>query len=50
MKIVIDTNIVISALFFKVKPYELLNMVVNHTNDIHAYASPSIISEYIEIF
>ena len=28
MKIVIDTNVVISTIFFKGKPFELLNMVV----------------------
>lgn len=50
MKIVIDTNVVISAIFFKGKPYELINMVLNRSNEIDAYASPSIISEYIEIF
>lgn len=50
MKIVIDTNVVISAIFFKGKPYELMNMVLKRSNEIDAYASPSIISEYIEIF
>ncbi len=50
MKIVIDTNVVISAIFFKGKPFELLKIVIDHTNGINVYASPSIISEYIEIF
>ncbi len=50
MKIVIDTNVVISAIFFKGKPYELLNMVINHAKSIDGFASPKIISEYIEIF
>ncbi len=50
MKIVVDTNVVISAIFFKGKPFELLNMIVTHSNEIECYASPSIISEYIEIF
>ena len=50
MKTVIDTNVVISALFFKGKPFELLSMVVNHSNGINAFATPDIVSEYIEIF
>lgn len=50
MKIVIDTNVVISALFFKGKPFELLRMVVNHSGGIDAFATPSILSEYIEVF
>ncbi len=50
MKIVIDTNVIISAIFFKGKPYELLNMVVNHFGDIQAFASPKIICEYIDVF
>ncbi len=50
MKIVIDTNVVISALFFKGKPFEVLSMAVNHSNGINAFATPYIVSEYIEIF
>jgi len=50
MKIVIDTNVVISAIFFKGKPFELLNMVVTKSNGLECYASFNIINEYIEIF
>lgn len=50
MKIVIDTNVVISALFFKGKPFEVLNMAVNRSDGINAFATPDIVSEYIEIF
>ncbi len=50
MRIVIDTNVVISAIFFKGKPFELLNMTVTNSRGIKCYASPSIIDEYIEIF
>ncbi len=50
MKIVIDTNVVISAIFFKGKPFEILSMAVNHLSGIEAYATPDIVSEYIEIF
>ncbi len=39
MKIVIDTNVVISAFFFNGKPFELLKMVVNRSNGIDAFAT-----------
>ena len=50
MRIVIDTNVVISAIFFKGKPFYILKKVVEHSNDIEAFASPEILSEYNEIY
>ena len=50
MRIVIDTNVVISAIFFKGKPFYILKKVVEHPNDIEAFASPEILSEYNEIY
>ena len=47
MKIVLDTNVVISALFFGGKPQDLLQLVIGKSLD--AYASPSIIEEYTEV-
>ena len=47
LKIVIDTNVVISALFFGGNPQDLLQLVIGKTLD--AYASPSIIEEYNEV-
>lgn len=46
MKIVVDTNIVASAMFFGGRPRELLEMIV--ARKIDAYASPDIIAEYQE--
>ena len=46
MKIVIDTNVIASAIFFGGKPRELLGMVVNQ--DLQAFASPEIVTEYQE--
>ena len=46
MRIVIDTNVVASAMFFGGKPKELLEMLMRHRVD--AYATPEIIAEYQE--
>ena len=46
MKIVIDTNVVASAMFFGGRPRELLELLVSHRID--AYASSEIITEYQE--
>lgn len=46
MRIVIDTNVVASAIFFGGKPRELLELLMRRQVD--AYASPEIISEYQE--
>ena len=46
MKIVIDTNVVASAMFFGGKPRRLLEMLIAH--DLDAYASLEIIAEYKE--
>jgi putative PIN family toxin of toxin-antitoxin system len=47
MNIVIDTNVVISGIFFGGYPRKVLNGVIK--GEICAYASPEIISEYKEI-
>jgi len=46
MKIVIDTNVVASAIFFGGKPRELLEMLVS--KELEAYASSEIVDEYRE--
>lgn len=47
MKIVIDTNVVISGLFFGGKPGEIIKAIVN--SKIKACATTEIIDEYSEI-
>ncbi len=46
MKVVIDTNVVASAIFFGGKPKEIIDSLMK--NEIIAYASTQIIEEYIE--
>ncbi len=46
MKIVIDTNVVVSAIFFGGHPRDLIELLVKHK--LVAYASPEIITEYQE--
>jgi len=46
VRIVIDTNVVASAIFFGGKPRELLELLM--CRQVDAYASPEIISEYQE--
>ncbi len=46
MKVVIDTNVVASAMFFGGQPKELLELLVSHK--LEAYASTEIITEYQE--
>ena len=46
MKIVIDTNIIISAIFFGGKPDKLVGLLMSHKID--AYVSKDIIAEYYE--
>lgn len=46
MKIVIDTNVIASAIFFGGKPRELLEMLVS--KKLEAYASSEIVDEYRE--
>lgn len=46
MKIVIDTNIIASAMFFGGKPDQLVELLMTHKID--AYVSKDIISEYYE--
>lgn len=46
MKVVIDTNVVVSAIFFGGRPKKLLELLV--TRKLEAYASTEIISEYKE--
>lgn len=47
MNIVIDTNVVISAMFFGGKPYALLQSVIK--NDFTAFISKEIVAEYTEV-
>ena len=47
MNIVVDTNVVISGLFFGGYPRKVIESVVN--NEFSAYASKPIIDEYLEI-
>ena len=47
MKIVIDTNVVISGIFFNGNPRKVIESVCGA--EIEAYASPEIIEEYKEI-
>lgn len=47
MKIIVDTNVVISGTFFGGYPRKILEAVVN--NEVFAYASKSIVDEYLEI-
>ena len=46
MKIVIDTNLVISAMFFGGKPRKLVNLL--RAGKFNAYASEDIVTEYNE--
>ena len=48
MRIVIDTNVVVSAVFFGGRPRELLEELFS--NHIEAFASPEILIEYKETF
>lgn len=44
MRIVIDTNVIASAVYFGGKPEELLELLFKHRID--AYVTPDIIQEY----
>ena len=46
MKIVIDTNVVVSAIFFGGRPRALLELLVSHK--LEAYVSTAIVTEYRE--
>lgn len=46
MKIVIDTNVIASAIFFGGRPRELVERLVKR--ELSAFASPEIITEYQE--
>ena len=48
MKIVIDTNVVTSGLFFGGRPRELLDMLLQ--NEFESFVSDKIVAEYQEIF
>lgn len=48
MKIVIDTNVIASSVFFGGKPRQLLELLFQRKVD--AYASPEILLEYQETF
>lgn len=47
MKIVIDTNVVISGIFFGGNPRKVMEAVVD--GNLNAYATPEIVEEYTEI-
>jgi hypothetical protein len=47
MKIVIDTNVIASAMFFGGRPRELLKLLVSHKLD--AYATADIITGYLQL-
>ena len=47
MKIVIDTNVVISGIFFGGNPRKVIEAVVD--GNLNAYATPEIVEEYTEI-
>lgn len=47
MNIVVDTNVVISGLFFGGMPRKVLELIIDHK--CHAFVSMEIINEYIEI-
>ena len=47
MKIVVDTNVIISGVFFNGLPYRFLNEIVS--NEIEIVASKEIIEEYYEV-
>jgi len=44
MRIVIDTNIVASAIFFGGRPAELIRLILSH--DVSAVATQEIVDEY----
>ena len=44
MRIVIDTNVVVSGIFFGGKPAELLKLVLNH--ELSTVATQEILDEY----
>ena len=46
MKVVIDTNVVVSSIFFGGKPKEIVNLILD--KKIDAYANKEIIEEYKE--
>lgn len=47
MKIVVDTNVVVSGVFFGGNPRRIVEAIVN--GSINAYATAEIVDEYMEI-
>ncbi len=47
MKIVVDTNVIISGIFFGGNPRKIIEAVAD--GNINAYATPEIVEEYMEI-
>ena len=47
MKIVIDTNVFVSAVFFGGKPLDVIRTVISKENE--AYVSPEIWDEYADV-
>lgn len=47
VKVILDTNILISALVFGGKPKQILQLTINHT--IKTFISPPILAEFIDV-
>ena len=47
MRVVVDTNVVISGVFFGGKPRRIIEAIADER--LYAYATPAIIDEYIEV-
>lgn len=48
MRLVLDTNIVISALLWRGKPYQLLE-TVSHSRELRLFASPALLEELADV-
>ena len=48
MRVVLNTNIVISALLWRGKPYQLLE-AVSHSHELRLFASPALLEELADV-
>ena len=48
MRLVLDTNIVISALLWRGKPYQLLE-AVSRSRELHLFSSPALLGELADV-
>ncbi|HPE72025.1 MAG TPA: putative toxin-antitoxin system toxin component, PIN family [Candidatus Competibacter sp.] len=48
MRLVLDTNIVISALLWRGKPYQLLE-TISHSHELRLFASPALLEELADV-